>query len=70
MSRAIISIEAKSEKEANSLLDAHRRQAIRLGLTEERDRFVGYDGNEKIWRGYLWMHSLPLGAYRHGNKGN
>lgn len=61
MSGAIISVETKTEKEANNQLDAHKRQAIRMGLMHQRSRHVGYDDNDHIWRGYLWMHTMPFG---------
>lgn len=57
MGGAIIAIEANTEQEAQKLLDAHKREAERLGLKDERDRIVGYDDKKKVWRGYIWLHS-------------
>ena len=57
MGGAIIAIEANTEQEAQKLLDAHKREAERLGLKDERDRIVGYDDKKKVWRGYIWLRS-------------
>ena len=57
MGGAIISVEAKTEKEAKKQLDELKRKAKELGLVDERTRVIGYDDKEKVWRGYSWLHS-------------
>lgn len=57
MGGAIISVEAPTKKEAEKQLVQHKKVAKILGLTDERTRYVGYDDKQKLWRGYIWLHS-------------
>lgn len=57
MGGAMISVEAKTEKEAKKQLAEFKKQGKQMGLTDERTRYVGYDDKERLWRGYIWLHS-------------
>lgn len=57
MGGVIVTVEADSKEEADKLLEAQKDQAEKYGLIDERTRYVGYDDKEKVWRGYMWLHS-------------
>lgn len=57
MGGTTVMVEAKTEQEVNEQLEEHKKQAEKVGLMDERTRFVGYDKQQKVWRGYIWLHS-------------
>lgn len=50
-------VETETQKEAQEQLDRMKKEAEEMGLVDERTRFIGYDEKDKLWRGYIWLHS-------------
>jgi len=57
MGGANIIVIGKTEQEVRAKLSEQKRQARQMGLLDERLNHIEYDQKERLWKGYLWIHS-------------